>query len=400
MKLLYTAVAAMLLQQSFGSISNLVVPMTAPVMVETLGLNPALVGAYSLFTYGMGVLATLLCGSFIIRYGGLRVSQVAVLASSAGLLIAITGELWLMAVGAMMIGAGLMVSTPSSSHILARHSPPKVAPLMFSIKQTGVPVGLMAGGLIIPFFIYSGGWQAAFIGVSLIGVIIAVALQPLRRRFDDDRNPTHPFKIDEVWFNLRAVLSHRYLRKLAFASLTFVGLQGCFVSFFVLFLVQELRFDLKTAGIVFSIAQIAALFARIFWGWLGSRYLSPPHVLAFLGFAMSLSAVILTFANPNWSVAIVTVIASIVTGTALSWHGVLFAEIARHSPPGKVGPYTGSVLAFTAAGQMTIPALFGVSLATFENYQYGFYFAAFLTLTAGILLLYRQNTEPSSGHGF
>ena len=199
---------------------------------------------------------------------------------------------------------------------------------------------------------------------------------------------------------MRAVLRHGYLRKLAFASLTFVGLQGCFVSFFVLFLVQELRFDLKTAGYIFSITQIAALFARIFWGWLGSRYLSPSHVLAFLGFAMSLSALILTFANPNWSAVVVTVVASIVSGTALSWHGVLFAEIARYSPPGKVGPYTGSVLAFTAAGQMTIPALFGASLATFKSYQYGFYFAAFLTLTAGILLLYRQNTEPNSGHSF
>ena len=39
----------------------------------------------------------------------------------------------------MAIGIGSSVSTPASSHLLARYSPPKYAPLIFSVKQTGVP---------------------------------------------------------------------------------------------------------------------------------------------------------------------------------------------------------------------------------------------------------------------
>ena len=387
MKLLYTAVFAMLFQQSFGSISNLVVPIVAPVLVKTFGFNPALVGAYSLFTYGMGMVATMVCGSFILRYGGLRVSQAAVLISSLGLFLATSGNLYVMALSAMLVGTGLMVSTPASSHILAKFSPAKLAPLMFSIKQTGVPIGLMVGGLLIPLFISMGGWRAAFIGVGLIGIFIALSLQPFRSKFDEDREPDRPLTVAETWSNLKNVLTHSYLRKLAFASLAFVGLQGCFVSFFVLYLVQEIKFDLVTAGYIFASAQIAAVIARILWGWLSSRFISPPVVLAMLGFVMTISAVMITWIDQSWSPLSIGLVAALLSSTALSWHGVLFAEIARFAPEGKVGPYTGSVLVFTAAGQMSVPAIFGVLLAVFGNYHYGFFFSSLLTLIAGLMFL-------------
>lgn len=61
-----------------------------------------------------------------------------------------SASLPLLAVGAFVGGLGQAISTPSSSHLLGRLAPPRLAPLVFSIKQTGVPVGLMLGGVVAP----------------------------------------------------------------------------------------------------------------------------------------------------------------------------------------------------------------------------------------------------------
>ena len=77
-------------------------------------------------------------------------------------LIIIAGSaLWLYPLGAILLGAGA-VSTPASSHILARYCPRRMAPLVFSIKQTGVPVGSLIGGLLVPALLGLGFYLATF----------------------------------------------------------------------------------------------------------------------------------------------------------------------------------------------------------------------------------------------
>ena len=67
------------------------------------------------------------------------------------------GILWLYPFAAILLGAA-SVSTPASSHILAKYSPKHLAPIIFSIKQTGVPVGSLIAGYwsqhcLVPVFI-------------------------------------------------------------------------------------------------------------------------------------------------------------------------------------------------------------------------------------------------------
>ena len=59
---------------------------------------------------------------------------------AVGLALPTLGWLPLFALGAFVGGLGQAISTPSSSHLLGRLSPPRFAPLVFSIKQTGVPL--------------------------------------------------------------------------------------------------------------------------------------------------------------------------------------------------------------------------------------------------------------------
>ena len=81
------------------------------------------------------------CGSFINRYGSLRMSQVALVFLALGMALAAAGPLLFFLISAIIGGGGAATSTPPRSHSLGRYSHPKQAPFVFSIKPTPVPAG-------------------------------------------------------------------------------------------------------------------------------------------------------------------------------------------------------------------------------------------------------------------
>ena len=390
---LLLALAAMLLQQSFTTMSRNVVPLVAPVAVKALDISPALVGVYAAIASGAAIVTTLGCGGFILRYGALRMSQTGLLLMSAGLAGGATGLLPLLAAAGVPLGVGSAVATPSSSHLLARFSPPRYAPLIFSIKQTGVPAGLMMAGILTPFLVGLVGWQGALAAMAALCVATALLLQPLRARFDDDRDPGRKPSPADIRATLAAVLSDPRLRALALACFAFVGLQSAFSNFLVLSLTEGLGYGLTTAGSIFALAMAVAVPARILWGWAGSRYTTPRRLLALLGVTMAAAATVAALFTPAWPLPAVAAVAIVLSATAVSWHGVLLAEVARLAPPGKVGATTGGVLSFGDMGSAAMPLLFGGILAATGSYGWGFAAAALAPLAAGLTLLRRGGRD-------
>lgn len=386
MRPLTIAIVAMLVQQAIAYMSTLVMPVAAPEVAAEFGLDPSLIGLYSAMLYVASLVSTLGCGGFILRYGPLRMSQVALVLMSVGLALAAPGELWLLPLSALVIGTGSSLSTPSSSQLLTRYAPPKIAPLVFSIKQTGVPVGGALAGLMVPLLAGLFGWRSAFWVTALICLLLALLLQPMRAEFDRERQTGRKFSLGDVRTTIAAVVRDPALLGLAIAGFTYVGVQAVFAAFFVAYLTKGLGYELTTAGYSFAIAQAASIGARILWGWLAGRYLPARAMLAILGIAMACVSVATGLYTPDWSLVAITAVAVAYSATAISWHGVMFAEIARLVPPNQVGGITGGVLSFVSAGMMLYPGAFGVILATTGSYGYGFFAAAVPALAAGLLL--------------
>jgi hypothetical protein len=298
--------------------------------------------------------------------------------------------------GAILLGAGA-VSTPASSHILAKHCPRHIAPVVFSIKQTGVPVGSLIGGLLIPallglgFYlgtiresVYLDAYGAAFVAAMIV-FSVGVMLQPFRTFFDSDRDATVRPSFSGVSETMKIVISDPNLRDLAFAGFAFGGLQSIYSGFFILYLIDGLEYSEVDAGLAFAIASTTAVVARILWGWLGSTLVSPRIVMGMIGLFGFVAAVLTGYYEFSWSFSSIVAVAILYNVTALSWHGVLLAETARLAPPDKVGGVTGGVLSFTSVAMMIYPAIYGGLLFATESYGVGFIFGAVPSLIAAFI---------------
>jgi nitrate/nitrite transporter NarK len=380
----------MTVQQAFATLGRSTVPLIAAAIVADLAIDPALVGVYVAIGAVAGFLTTLTCGGLIVRYGAMRMTQVGMLALAIGLALPAGGWLALFALGAFIGGLGQAISTPSSSHLLGRLSPPRLAPLVFSIKQTGVPAGLMVAGVVAPVLATEAGWRTALLVIAGLSVLTAVALQPLRARFDVDRVPGTSLSPADIRANVASVLREPALRAMCLAMFSFVGLQSLFTGFFVLYLVRGLGYDLERAGIVFAIAVAVAVPARIGWGWLASRLVRPATLLSLLGIGMAVSAVLAAVIQPAWPTWLATIVTIVFSATAVSWHGVLLAEVARLAPAGRIGATTGAVLSFGDAGALVLPLLFSAALTLTGSYAPGFLIGGVFTLAVGLWGVWRR----------
>lgn len=385
-RLLLLALGAMFLQQIFATLGRSLPPIIAPAILADLAIDPALLGIF----VGAAALAALTfqlgCGSFILRYGALRVSQVALVLLGLGMAVATSGPLVLFLVAAVVGGGAAAMSTPASSHLLGRYSPPRQAPLVFSIKQTAVPAGLLLAGIAGPWLTGLTGWRGTLLITGVSCLVLAAMLEPLRAEFDSDRVPSQVFRLSDFHRTVTSVLRTADLRRLAFACFAFNGLQTVFTSYFVVAL-TELGHSLTAAGFVFSAAMVVAMPGRIFWGWLGSGRASPAMVMCWLALGMAGGTMAMALLGPTWPLLLIGAVATVLSATVMSWHGVLLAEAARLAPPGQRGVATGGVLSFGQLGGLILPLVYSGVLATTGSYGLGFTACGLPALIVGISLL-------------
>ena len=386
------ALGAMFVQQTFASVGKTLPAVIAPLVIAELHADPAWVGVY----YGLSAAASLFaqmgCGSFIIRYGALRMSQVALVLLGGGMAAAAQGGLVGFGASAIIGGGGAAVSTPTSSQLLGRVSPPRLAPLVFSIKQTAVPAGVLICGFLGPAMAVALGWRGAMLATAAACAIGAAMLQPLRARFDDDRVPSRRFRLSDFRATIASVLTARELRALSFACFAFNGIQSVFTAYFVTYLVA-LGYELTAAGFLFSLVVAVAVPCRVLWGWLGSFYVAPRLVMAALALGMAAGIGLTGLFSGAWPIAAVGLVGAVVSATAVSWHGILLSETARLAPAGRVGAVTGGVLSFGQVGALVGPFAFSLLLHLTGGYATGWAVCAIPALWVGASLL--RSREPA-----
>src|SRR5690606_38318707 len=126
-----------------------------------VGISATYIGVYVAVAYLGSILASLASGAAVARFGSIRVSQASLVLCAAGLALCTLPSLPAILLGAVLVGFGYGPITPASSHLLARTTPVHRMSLVFSVKQTGVPLGGALAGAIVPTLQALAGWQEA-----------------------------------------------------------------------------------------------------------------------------------------------------------------------------------------------------------------------------------------------
>lgn len=356
-------------------------PVLAPAAEPDIGVSAAAVGIVIALIYVTSVPSALLSGHVLARMGAIRVSQLCLLFTSAGMALMAIPSPWSIALGALVIGIGYGAVTPASSSVLADRVPDGLRAFIFSIKQSGVPIGGAIAGALVPILILVSNWQRAALAIAVIGAAVVVAMQSVQRGMDAGHARTSSSGV-HLLEPLRLVMSHPRLRELALSSFTFSGMQMCLGSYLVVALVARAGFSLAAAGAALSVAMLAGAAGRPIFGAMADRWIAPRRLLGWLGLGMSAGAFLTAAISTAWPVPTVYLLALAFGAAAVGWNGVYLAEVARIAPAGRAGAATGASLAMTYSGVVVLPLLFwGVYAAT------GSYAASFTTI--GLLSLWR-----------
>ncbi len=403
----------MLLVQMLVTLAISAAPVLAPAVAPTLGLSPEHVGRYAAAAYVAAMLMGLRSGGWVARLGALRLSQAALLACAAGALLAAAAPGLTAALGpwsvaghtlgtapvllgaAVLIGSGYGLVNPAAAAVLTHHSPITSRGLFFSIKQTGVPMGVALAGLLLPWGLLLLGWQAAVVGVALLCAGWALALWPLVRRLEppavdlahatatgNDDNPVDAAPMALLLLVWRTPA----LRRLSLTSMAYALTQQSFITFLVALLHLQLGWSLAAAAGVLAASQVASTVARIGFGWLADRWIAPSRLLAMMGLAMAASCLALAALGPGSAAAVVIAVALAGAGTAMGWNGVYFANLAAQVSRQDMARVSGATQFYTFGGGMVGPLLFGECARIGGSYSLAFALLALVPVGAGIAL--------------
>jgi MFS family permease len=380
--------------QAMVAMALLTIPAMAPRVAQAIAISPTYVGVYIAVAYAGAMAASLASGGAVGRYGAIRVSQVGLMLCAIGLALSALPSVPAIAFGALLVGIGYGPITPASSHLLARTTPAHRMSLVFSIKQTGVPVGAALAGAIVPGLQELTGWQPTLLVVAAACVVCTVLSQLLRKEFDADRDPLRRMALGNFLHPVQLVLAQPALRTLAGCSFLFSIAQLSLTTYLVTYLTDSLAYGLVAAGAVLSISQVGAVLGRVLWGWVADRRTGARRMLALLATLMALSSIATALLQPALPKIIVIAVLFVFGASAVGWNGVYLAEVARQAPAGMAGLATGGTLFFTFLGVVLGPPVFGALSGAFGSYRAGFAALA-LPLAVSAVVLWRRPRAAS-----
>ncbi|RAR58198.1 cyanate permease [Onishia taeanensis] len=365
---------------AFSSLVALFPAAIAPALATSLGVSSATVGFQISLVFAGAMLTSLVGGPLTRRLGPCRTSQLSLaLLGGAAAMLSIP-SLPTFALASLTAGLGYGMTNPSASLLLVRFTPVERRGLIFSLKQSGVPLGGVIAGASAPALALSVGWQAGLLLLTAIALLGILVLQWPRAHWDNQRDPSTPW-LASPFSGLSVVWHQRSLRYVALLSLCFSAIQLSISAFTVSLLVEDLSFGLMEAGFVMSGVQICGVAGRVGWGWIGDRLGDRLTTLSIIAMTTAVGALLVASLTPAWPKPVVAGLLCLLSLSSLGWNGVFMAEITHLAPLNRIADAAGGCLVFTYGG-----VLLGLPVVTALHGVFDRYTTVFLML-AGVSMI-------------
>jgi len=315
----------------------------------------------------------------------------------SGAWLACIGEVWSLVPSALFIGFGYGLANPSATAVLARHVPAQASGLFFSMKQAGVPLGVALAGLCMPLGLQWLGWQPSVLLTGGLCCLVCLWLWTTVARLQAPEELASSRTDARWWAPLLDVGRDRALRRLGLVSLVYAMAQQGFLTFLVSLLHLQGGMSLAWAAGILAASQVASTAARVGFGHVADRWVSPPRLLGWLGIAMSLGLLLLAAVGTSGHVLGSAVVALVCGTFVMGWNGVFFAELVRTAPRERLASAAGTTQFLTFTGAMSGPFLVAQWVGLGGSYAQGMLWMALLPVITGVVLL-RRLARASTSH--
>lgn len=355
----------------------------APELADALDVPVSLIGLQISVAYVGATFMSFAAGLVTRRMGSIRTNQIAGVLLVLSLMCISVPHLAGLAIGSFGIGIAQGITNPAAAHLMIRIARPENRNLIFSLKQTGQPLGGILAGLMAPPLAVAFGWQTALWAGAAISLVMLLSIQPLRDLLDGDRDPNTKFR-GAVFKDAALVWKSKGLRYLGLSALTQASIQLALMTYVVTMLVEDVRLDLVTAGTGLAVLQVAGVVGRLGWGYVADKMRDGLGVLMITQVISIISAIATGFLAADVPLWVIYVVLFFYGSSAIGWNGVFMAEIARMAPPGMTSSATGGVLIPTFIGVITGPLVFVGIHGLIDSYTMTFALMTVITV-AGML---------------
>ena len=347
------------------------VPTIAPDMVHAYGWSQSFIG-WLATAANAGSLVLVAVGTGVFRLmGSLRSIRWGLAAGGFGTLLLLVPLPAVALVGCIVAGLGHAPTNPAGNDVLQRHVPRGKQGLIFSIKQSSIPIAGIVGGLMLPRIAEIGGVQAAIVVAALFGALMLLVLRPLDRHEpapEAGRSLGRAFSLENITAPMRVVLVSTQIRSLAISGLLLGFVQTTWFVYMTSILAFALGYSATEAGGLFALMQAASIAGRLMLGWGADRMHGGLGLIAasIVGSVLSTLALALAVASgPGWWV----VVACFAGGAfAAGWNGIQMAEAVRLAPEGKLYESVSGVTLGIGGGVVSGPLIVSVLLGLGVNW--------------------------------
>jgi MFS family permease len=248
--------------------------------------------------------------------------------------------------GVAICGIGYGGTDPPSNVFVAANVSQRRRGLVMGISHTGLTLGGLLGGLVLPSVAEATSWRVAIAVPIAVGVLLAAwslwvggpEPEALRQRREE------PVRAQ----SLAGIGAYGFVMS---------GMQLTILAYLAVYLVDDAGMTKRTAGFAVGVALAGGTVGRIAWGWFSDRFFHSRVLtlqLVALGSALGLTALAVVGDLP-----LVWPALFLVGFCAVGWNGVWIATASEMVPSGAVGAATATVLFFAFAGSVAFPPSFG-----------------------------------------
>ncbi len=340
-----------------------------PFIRDDFSLTNTQIGFITGAIFGAATLTSAGFGWALDRFGT-RILSGALLVLS-GLVVAslyFASSFLLILVVAAAMGSLRPVGHPAGAKMIVDWIAPLRRGTAMSIKQAGNPaLGALAAAAVPPIAI-AFGWRVAAVALGIFIALAGAAILAFYR----DRYPVSGRQGERTSFfaGMGRVMRNRDISLAIVFGFPLVGSQVAMLTYFILFLNDELGVPVVVAGGLLAVLQVSNIVMRIGWGVISDTLSGGRRKPVLLVSSLATAGMILVMAllpdgTPTWALVLVAIGLG---GTVTSWVSVHSTLLAELSGPTQVGTTLGYASAIQRASVVLAPPLFGL-VADTAGYQ-------------------------------